>query len=773
MPISHQTISRINYWFGIFFIFNKNFKKMKKIYLTFLLGVGAACFYAQQTFTNFQNATLVIGQANFTTNSTLVNQNTLFGTTSSAISSQGVLACGSQSARRVLIWNTLPTANGTNADVAVGVPNFITTGTGCTQNSTSYIEGIAFSPDGTKLIVADAGNNRVLIWNSIPTVNGQNADVVIGQTNFTTSIAAVTSATSLNYPTGVLVTPNGKLIISDYNNSRVLIYNTIPTTNGATADVVIGQNTFTTSTGGVSANAINHPWYLSISQTGQLLFADHYNHRTLVYNSIPVTNGAAANVVIGQPTFTSNTPGVSQSLANYPIGVTCAPDGKLAIAEYSNNRVMIYNSIPTSNGANADVVLGQPNFTSTTPFNGGVSAQSMQSPYGIWFDLNGRLFVNGRDMNRVMVFGAVPTQTADLAISMVASSTSLCVNSNVSYTVTVTNNGPSTASNVVVNTALPAVFNLTGSTATAGTYSAISGWWNIPSISNGSTAVLYLNGNVSVSNQTIFAYANITNSQQLDNLLSNNGISSTVAISSATPPVVSSITNSSLACSNNSYTFAAISSTNTTGYTWSASNATVTGTGSLVTVLFGSANSTISVIPSSSVCTGSAAAQSVSVTPTPVVAANTSNSLICSGQTVSLTATGAATYSWNTTATTSVIAVTPSLTTSYTVTGTANGCSASSVISQSVSACTGIAQNTISYNALVIYPNPNSGLFTISATSEITLNVINNLGQVVKTVSLTEANNYNTSVSDLSSGIYFIVSNNNTQFITKKIVVAK
>jgi hypothetical protein len=95
------------------------------------------------------------------------------------------------------------------------------------------------------------------------------------------------------------------------------------------------------------------------------------------------------------------------------------------------------------------------------------------------------------------------------------------------------------------------------------------------------------------------------------------------------------------------------------------------------------------------------------------------------------------------------------------------------VISQSVSACTGIAQNTISYNALVIYPNPNSGLFTISATSEITLNVINNLGQVVKTVSLTEANNYNTSVSDLSSGIYFIVSNNNTQFITKKIVVAK
>jgi hypothetical protein len=324
-----------------------------------------------------------------------------------------------------------------------------------------------------------------------------------------------------------------------------------------------------------------------------------------------------------------------------------------------------------------------------------------------------------------------------------------------------------------VNTALPAVFNLTGSTATAGTYTASSGWWNIPSISNGSTAVLYLNGNVSITNQTISAYANITNSQQLDNILSNNGVSSTVAISSATPPTISSITSNSLTCSNNSYTFAATGSTNTTNYLWSATNATVTGTGSLVTVLFGASNSTISVIPVSSACQGSSTAQSVSVTATPVVLANSSSSVICTGQTASLTASGAVTYVWNTTATTSVIAVTPTVTTSYTVTGTSNGCTASSVVSQSVSACTGISQNTISDNALLIYPNPNNGLFTISATSEITLNVINNLGQIVKTVSLTEANNYNTSVSDLSSGIYFIVSKNNQQVVSKKIVVAK
>ena len=35
-------------------------------------------------------------------------------------------------------------------------------------------------------MVADTDNNRVLIWNSIPTTNGANADLVLGQDNFTT-----------------------------------------------------------------------------------------------------------------------------------------------------------------------------------------------------------------------------------------------------------------------------------------------------------------------------------------------------------------------------------------------------------------------------------------------------------------------------------------------------------------------------------------------------------------------------------------------------------
>lgn len=670
---------------------------MRKIYVPLsavLISLGS---YAQQTFTNFMNASLVIGQANFTTNSSTTNQSTNYGTTSSVISSQGKLACGSQSARRILIWNQVPSANGAPADIVIGQPNFTAANSGCTQSQMSFVEGIAFTPDGNKMVAADAGNNRILIWNTVPTNNFQPADVVIGQTNFTTNTSGI-AADKLNYPSGVIITPDGKLIVSDMYNNRILIYNSIPTTNGASADVVIGQTNFTTSTSGAGNDKFNMPWYLTVSQDGKLLVADHVNCRVMVFNTIPTTNGAQANIVIGQPDFVTISPGTTQNKFNYPIGVTASPDGKIAVAEFSNNRVVIYNSIPTINGANADVVLGQPGFVTSTAFNGGITAQSMQSPYGIWFDVNSRLFVNGRDMNRVMVFGSVPTNSADVSVSMQSNASSFCLSSPVQYTVTVSNNGPSTASNVVVNTALPNQFTLSASNASSGTYTAASGWWQIPSINSGSSAVLVLNGNVATSaNQTLTAFANITNLNAFDTNLSNNGIGSTVAISNAVPPSNVTLSGPSSACASNSYTYSIATSSNATNFAWSASsNATVSGTGTLVTVLFGNSNSNVMVVPSNSACIGAMAAINVTVNPSPTIAIASSNSVICDGNSVVLTASGANTYTWNTTSNNASITVSPNTTTTYTVSGTntVSGCSNSSVASITVNPLPNLTVNS-------------------------------------------------------------------------------
>ena len=101
---------------------------------------------------------------------------------------------------RVLIWNTIPTTNAAPADVAVGQPDLhsslanntlrlcLPSGTdsnGAPQfppscNATLSFPRFALS-DGSRLFIADGGNDRVLIYNRIPTDSGDRADFVVGQ----------------------------------------------------------------------------------------------------------------------------------------------------------------------------------------------------------------------------------------------------------------------------------------------------------------------------------------------------------------------------------------------------------------------------------------------------------------------------------------------------------------------------------------------------------------------------------------------------------------
>jgi hypothetical protein len=167
-------------------------------------------------------------------------------------------------------------------------------------------------------------------------------------------------------------------------------------------------------------------------------------------------------------------------------------------------------------------------------------------------------------------------------------------------------------------------------------------------------------------------------------------------------------------------------------------------------------------------CVGSAT--SAVVTANPTVTAVSSLSLICNGQTASLTASGATTYSWNTSATTSVIAVSPSVTTSYTVTGTnTNSCSASVVITQSVSACTGLNNNLASFIGAVVYPNPTTGLFTIELNngSVKTIQVMDLTGRIV--LANTSSNDkIDFNISNLANGVYFVkVQSNNSVEVIK------
>jgi aminopeptidase YwaD len=75
--------------------------------------------------------------------------------------------------------------------------------------------------------------------------------------------------------------------------------------------------------------------------------------------------------------------------------------------------------------------------------------------------------------------------------------------------------------------------------------------------------------------------------------------------------------------------------------------------------------------------------------------------------------------------------------------------------------------------SLGIFPNPSNGEFTVSFDTDIKLDLVNELGQLIKVLNLTGANDYKVNVSGLSSGVYFLVNKNGTEKIERKIVVNK
>jgi hypothetical protein len=110
--------------------------------------------------------------------------------------------------------------------------------------------------------------------------------------------------------------------------------------------------------------------------------------------------------------------------------------------------------------------------------------------------------------------------------------------------------------------------------------------------------------------------------------------------------------------------------------------------------------------------------------------------------------------------------VTPSVTTTYSVTGTdANGCMSTAMITQSVSTCTSIDAQTGITTVLNVYPNPNNGSFVITSTTEDVLIIVNELGQTIKSITLDQTNNYKVHVEQLDSGIYFVIGKYGTQRI--------
>jgi hypothetical protein len=164
----------------------------------------------------------------------------------------------------------------------------------------------------------------------------------------------------------------------------------------------------------------------------------------------------------------------------------------------------------------------------------------------------------------------------------------------------------------------------------------------------------------------------------------------------------------------------------------------------------------------------------VYVIPDPIVTAGTTRSLVCVGESNTITASGAQSYSWSNGATGPAIVVTAPSGSSvhYTVTGTgANGCTDTYVVHLQTSACSGLSENNIVTPELEVFPNPSHGSFTFKSNEKLSFSIINSLGQEVGKVNLTSGNGFTETVSGLAQGFYMAYNTMSRHILARKLSV--
>jgi PKD repeat protein len=202
---------------------------------------------------------------------------------------------------------------------------------------------------------------------------------------------------------------------------------------------------------------------------------------------------------------------------------------------------------------------------------------------------------------------------------------------------------------------------------------------------------------------------------------------------SSSPPVAS-FTTAATRCVGAPIAFTDGSTNAPTSWTWAfPGSSTPTSTLQSPSVTYTAAGTyTITHTAANASGTSTPVSSTITVSANPTVAA--SSATVCRGSAASLTASGAATYNWNTGATTASISVTPTITTNYTVTGTnAAGCANTRTLSvtvnptptvavSSATVCRGTSTNLTASGATTYSWNTGATTSSISVTPTITTN---------------------------------------------------
>ncbi|MBX3164698.1 MAG: T9SS type A sorting domain-containing protein [Bacteroidetes bacterium] len=421
------------------------------------------------------------------------------------------------------------------------------------------------------------------------------------------------TAAVINIPTGIACDVAGNIYFADCANNRV---RKISTSGTITTVAGTGTNGYGGDSGLATAAQLAFPNRVAVDAAGNLYICEGATRIRKVDAITGIISTIAGSLTTG---YSVNGGYSVNALLNQPSGMAVDAIGNLYLADMDNHRIRVitpYGIIATIAGTGASGWSGN---------NGFPTLAALQHPADVAVDATGRVFIADQSNDVIRSFCNTGT--------VVISASPVCAGNTVTLTATASN-------------------------STASTFSWSSFLWGSSQTTVSSIVIqpMFM-GTYSV---TSFAACN-----------NYSPVTTAVNLSLTPSPTVNVISNTLSLCLGGTVNLTASGATN---YTWNTTPSYTTTNISVTPTLSGSYTFAATGTATNS-CRNTASVV-VSVNPIPTVSINNSSSAVCVGSSATLTASGAATYSWSNNAQTgTIIVVTPTANTNYTVTGkTAFGC---------------------------------------------------------------------------------------------------